>query len=148
MILNITEAANLALHSLVYLANNQESWPISTARAAKPFQASEAHLNKVFQRLNKAGLVGSVRGPRGGYVLARGAAEITLLEIFEAIDGPLPRETCLLGRHSCTFGSCIFGTLLPTIHGMVSDHFSGTTLADLIEASGDTPAQDASPAAG
>jgi len=77
MILNITEAANLALHSLVYLANHQAAWPISTARAAAPFSASEAHLNKVFQRLNKAGLVGSVRGPRGGFVLAREPAEIT-----------------------------------------------------------------------
>jgi len=137
MILNITEAANLALHSLAYLANHQADWPISTANAAKPFQASEAHLNKVFQRLNKAGLVGSVRGPRGGFVLARDPGEITLLEIFEAIDGPMPKETCLLGRHTCTFGNCIFGTLLPTIHGMVSEHFAGTSLADLIEVSGE-----------
>jgi len=132
MILNITEAANLALHSLVFLANNRENWPISTARAAAPFGASEAHLNKVFQRLNKAGLVGSVRGPRGGFLLAREPGEITLLEIFEAMDGPLPREHCLLGNEACTFGSCIFGSLLPAIHGMVSDHFSGTTLADLM----------------
>jgi Rrf2 family protein len=136
MILNITEAANLALHSLVYLANNQGDWPISAARTAAPFGASEAHLNKVFQRLNKAGLVGSVRGPRGGFVLARDAEEITLLEIFEAIDGPLPRGHCLLGKEACTFGSCIFGGLLPAIHGMVSDHFSGTTLADLMAESG------------
>lgn len=137
MILNITEAANLALHSLVYLANHQEAWPISTARAAAPFSASEAHLNKVFQRLNKSGLVKSVRGPRGGFVLARGPAEITLLEIFEAMDGPLPREHCLLGNEVCSLGNCIFGGLLPAIHGMVSDHFSGTTLADLMEASGE-----------
>jgi len=132
MILNITEAANLALHSLVYLANNQDDWPISAARAAAPFSASEAHLNKVFQRLNKAGLVNSVRGPRGGFVLAREPEQITLLEIFEAIDGPLPREHCLLGNKSCNLGSCIFGGLLPTIHSMVSEHFSGTTLADLV----------------
>ncbi len=138
MILNITEAANLALHSLVFLANNQENWPISAARAAAPFGASEAHLNKVFQRLNKAGLVGSVRGPRGGFMLARDAEEITLLEIFEAIDGPLPREHCLLGKEACTLGSCIFGGLLPAIHGMVSDHFSGTTLADLMAESGNS----------
>ena len=72
------------------------------------------------------------------YIAGGAEDEITLLEIFEAIDGQLPNETCLLGRHSCTFGNCIFGTLLPTIHGMVSDHFSGTTLADLIVASGET----------
>jgi len=132
MILNITEAANLALHSLVFLANHQDDWPISTARAAAPFSASEAHLNKVFQRLKKSGLVDSVRGPRGGFVLAREPREITLLEIFEAMDGPLPREHCLLGRQACTLDSCIFGNLLPTIHGMVSEHFSKTTLADLI----------------
>jgi Rrf2 family protein len=135
----VSEAANLAIHAVTYLAAQNRSEPVSTAQVAKHFGVSEAHLSKVFQRLTKAGFVKSIRGPRGGFVLADDPAAITLKQIYESIDGPLSRGGhCLLGRRSCDLKRCIFGDLMNNIHQQVDEHLSRTTLADLI--SGTHPA--------
>ena len=134
MILNISEAANLGIHALAYLAKLQEPAPVSTAQVANTLGVSEAHLSKVLQRLTRAGLVRSVRGPRGGFVLAKPPDAITLLETYEAIDGRLQRdETCMLGSRDCSLDSCVFGNLLQNVHAQVDEHFSKTTLADLLD---------------
>ena len=129
----ISDAATLAIHALVYIANQQESKPISTGKVAESFGFSEAHLSKVFQRLNKSGFLKSVRGPRGGFLLAKDPQSITLLNIYEAIDGPISRHgTCLLHKTECEFGECIFGDLLESIPAQIESHFSKTTLGDIV----------------
>jgi Rrf2 family protein len=132
MILNISEAANLALHAMSYLADNKDPGPVAAATVTEVFGISKDHLNKVFQRLKKAGLVNSVRGPKGGYSLARDTKDITLLEIYETMDGPLSRGFCLMKLPACSRGKCIFGTLISDVHNQVHSHFATTTLADLI----------------
>jgi Rrf2 family transcriptional regulator, nitric oxide-sensitive transcriptional repressor len=128
----ISEAATLAIHALAYIANQNETKPISTGKVAESFGFSEAHLSKVFQRLNKSGFLRSVRGPRGGFILAKDPEDITLLDIYEAIDGPISRHgPCLLHKKECEFGDCIFGDLLESIPEQIENHFSSTTLADL-----------------
>ena len=133
MIFKISEAANLGIHALTYLANNPEAQPVSTGLVAEQLDASENHLSKVFQRLTKAGLVKSVRGPSGGFSLAWAPEQITLLEIYEAIDGALKEEACMLGHPACDRSECVFGDLISTIHDKVNDHLSKTTLRDLVE---------------
>jgi Rrf2 family nitric oxide-sensitive transcriptional repressor len=130
--LNISEAANLAIHALAYLARDGVDRPVAAATIAGSLEVSEAHLVKVLQRVKKVGLVDSVRGPRGGFTLARPLADISLLDIYEAIDGPLSRETCLLGARACRLDDCVFGTLLQDVGRQVGDHFANTTLADLL----------------
>ncbi len=131
----ISEAATLAIHALAHLAKSPDSSPVSTASVAKQFGFSEAHLSKVFQRLTKVGFVKSVRGPQGGFVLADDPATISLLAIYEAIDGPLSRhKQCLLEKPDCEFNKCLFGDLLESIPDQIDAHLSGTTLADFAEA--------------
>ena len=130
----ISEAATLAIHALAYIATQQDPKPISTGKVADFFGFSEAHLSKVFQRLNKSGFLKSVRGPRGGFVLAKDPESITLLNIYEAIDGPISRHgTCLLHKADCPFGDCIFGHLLESIPAQIESHLSNTTLGDLVK---------------
>ncbi len=133
MIFNISEAANLAIHALTYLANNPDLQPISTGQVAEALDASDNHLSKVFQRLTKVGLVKSIRGPRGGFYLAWEPGDITLLEIYEAIDGVLGENSCLLDHPSCDRETCVFGDLVSNIQNKVNNHFKNTTLAHLIE---------------
>jgi Rrf2 family protein len=129
----ISEAATLAIHALAYLARQQDSKPVSTGKVAKSFGFSEAHLSKVFQRLNKSGFLRSVRGPQGGFVLAKDPDSIALLDIYEAIDGPISRHgTCLLHKAECEFGGCVFGELLETIPRQIESHLSRTTLGDFV----------------
>jgi len=132
MNLSISEAANLAIHAMTYLATQKDSQPVTTAQVAQSFGFSENHLSKVFQRLTKAGLVKAIRGPRGGFILAKKPQTITLRRIYETIDGPLTRHgNCLLGEPTCGLQECVFGDLLESLHEQVAEHFSKTTLADL-----------------
>jgi Rrf2 family protein len=133
VILNISEAANLGIHALAHLARQPGVAPVTTAAIAAKYGVSEAHLSKVFQRLSKAGLVASVRGPRGGYRLARAPGKISLRDIYEALDGPLRKGRCLLGKPRCALERCVFGGLLEDVHRRVAEHLTKTTLAEVGE---------------
>lgn len=128
--LNISEAASLGLHAMALLAAKEEHH-LSAGEMAKHLKASEAHLAKVLQRLAHMGLVHSVRGPHGGFWLARRAEEISLLEIYEAIEGPLCGDTCLLESPVCYGTSCILGGLIETVNRQVREYLSGTKLSEL-----------------
>jgi Rrf2 family protein len=129
-VLRISDAASLGLHAMVLLAvDSQEE--ISTRKIASELQVSEAHLSKVLQRLGKVGLVASTRGPKGGFALGRKAEEITLLEVYEAIDGPLVPNNCLLGSRICGGERCILGDLLERIDRQVREYLATARLNEL-----------------
>ena len=134
MFLKISDAANLGIHALAYMAEQYESQrPVATAEAAEVFQVSANHLSKVLQRLTRAGLVKSIRGPRGGFVLAKAPSAITLRDVYEAIDGAVTIEdACILGTKHCGISHCVFGNLVDDVQNRVSNHFSNVTLADVV----------------
>lgn len=120
----------MAIHAMVFLAS--ESGRIVPSREiATKLRSSEAHLSKVLQRLAKAGLVSSTRGPKGGFVLKRSAREISLLEVYEAIEGRLEVTKCLLGQPICHGRRCIFGDLLRHVDQQTRKYFSRNMLSDL-----------------
>jgi len=129
-ILKMSEAVSLAMHGIVYLAENPEG-PVSVADIAHQLNSSEHHLSKVFQRMTKAGLVKPRKGRRGGFVLARAAGSITLLEVYEAIEGPLRIDECLLNRRICGGKKCILGGLLKEVGKKTKRHLSKTRLSGL-----------------
>ena len=131
-VLRISEAASLALHTATFLAANPGRW-ISTREVASVLNASEAHLSKVLQRLTKAGLVKAVRGPGGGVALEEDKRDVRLLDVYEAIEGPLPPSKCLLGKPICG-GNCILGNLVGSLNEQVRNHLANTRLSDLSRA--------------
>lgn len=131
-VLKISEAASLAIHAMVYLAAKPER-RVSSTEIAGVLDVSEAHLSKVFQRLVKAGLADSVRGRNGGFTLTRDAKHITLLEIYEFIEGPLVLTQCLLGKPVCRGDRCILGNLLETVDKRVRNYLAKTKLMALTE---------------
>jgi len=88
------------------------------------------------QRLVKVGLLTSRRGPGGGFVLGREADKISLLEILEAMDGPMSDCKCLLGRKKCLFGGCALGALLTHVNHQVRVFMASRNLIDLVGPSG------------
>jgi Rrf2 family protein len=129
-LLRISEATSLALHSVVFMAGNPDrSFP--TAEIALALHSSESHLSKVLQRLANLGLVRSSRGPGGGFTLSRPADQITLLEVYEAVEGPLTPSDCLLDTPVCGGAHCVLGGLLATVNHQVLQYLAGTRVADL-----------------
>lgn len=128
--LKISEAAAIALHSAALIAAAQDKLLSARAIAAR-FQVSEAHVSKVLQRLVKAGLASSLRGPRGGFGLARPAEEITLLAVYEAIEGPIEPAACLFTTPLCEGDACILGPVMTDVNEILRKSLSGTRLSDL-----------------
>jgi len=129
-ILKISDATALALHSMVHLAITPDGQS-TTAEIAELFDASRHHLAKVHQRLTKLGFIRSHRGPTGGVSLAKEPSQITLLEIYEAMEGEMICTPCLFGKDVCPRSDCVLGKLLPGLARQVRNYFEQTTLAEL-----------------
>lgn len=121
-ILNISEGSTIGLHAAVHLSKGSGE-PITTKEAAESMKVSAAHLSKILQRLARAGIVKAVRGPKGGYLLSRPLNDIRLLDVFEAIEGPLKLSRCLLSQPRCGIDGCMLGDMLGQINKQVVQHF-------------------------
>jgi Rrf2 family protein len=128
--LKLSEAASLALHTMVYLAG-LPGRQVSVREIAGDLDVSEAHLSKVLQRLARDRLVNSVRGPKGGFSLNSRYAEISLLDIYESIEGPLHDRHCFRTTRVCNSNDCIFGGLLGDVNMQVREYLSKTKLPQL-----------------
>ena len=110
-IFKLTESANLALHAMMLLAEDAAR-PRDTAAMAKQIDSSVHHLSKVMQRLQRGGLVTSIRGPKGGFRLAVNPAKVTLLEVYTAVEGEFEIQHCLMGHPVCNHPNCPLGAAL------------------------------------
>lgn len=128
--IKFSESSTIGLHAMLHLAVHGHEGPIQMKTVAEAYRLSEAHLAKVLQRLGKAGLIRAARGPNGGYTLCRAASEVTLLEVYEAIEGEVGIRTCLLSEAVCTSGCCELGALVGSVQQELRRHLGATTLAD------------------
>ncbi len=125
-----TEAVALALHSMVLIAEDPKiRW--TTQQIAEKFGVSANHLSKVHTRLVHHGMLTSVRGPKGGLVLGRAPETITLMDIYELIEGQSLSGSCLFGRTECMNGSCIFGNFLDGLNSQIRRYFQETVPSDI-----------------
>ncbi|MGQ1889962.1 RrF2 family transcriptional regulator [Thermophagus sp. OGC60D27] len=129
-IVTLTEAASIGLHSMVMIARADEM--LNVSKISELIGSSRHHIAKVMQRLSKEGLVSSNRGPSGGFVLKKEPGEIKLLDIYEAIEGPLNVQTCPMNRDHCPFGKCLMGDLSPSVSKQIKDYLEGHTLQDYL----------------
>ncbi len=129
--LRISDAANLAMHAMSVLAASNGNGQSSVTKLAQRLGVSEHHLAKVMQRLSKVGLVKSRRGPKGGFSLGKPADEIVLMDVFEAIEGPVPERTCLLDKKVCDGKHCLLGDLVQSVNAQVREHLAETRLSDM-----------------
>jgi Rrf2 family protein len=130
--IKISDAASIAIHAVTLLAARKDEM-VTTPEVAKRLEVSEAHLSKVMQRLARAGLVSSVRGPGGGFSLTRNPNKITLLQVYESIDGQISYSNCLFDTAICDSDNCVFGELLGNVNKQVKTYLSKTTLFDVAD---------------
>ena len=87
--LKLTRAANYALHALVYMAGQKKKQPVPSHHIAADRGIPERFLLKVLKPLVSTRVLLSIKGPHGGYLLAKPPGDISLLEVLEAVDGPI-----------------------------------------------------------
>lgn len=99
--MKVRRSAAYALHALMYMVRHSTQLPATTETIAKAEGVPSGYLAKIFQRLVKAGFVRAVRGKNKGYVFAKPPEEISLLELFEAVEGGPLFDECFLKHCEC-----------------------------------------------
>ena len=128
--MEISKASATAIHGLAYLADAPGQAPLDVKEIAGGLGMPQGYLAKTFQILSKNLLVHSRRGPKGGYVLARNPEDITLLEIVEAIEGPVATSQCeFLSDEQCRlFDRCKIRDQLQDIREQTRELYKNVTL--------------------
>jgi Rrf2 family protein len=102
--MQITRQADYALRAVIYLSRLGPEQRAATSQIAIEQRIPPSFLAKIVSQLSVAGLLQTSRGARGGVSLARSPQEITVLEVVEAIDGPILLNECVGCGGVCTFG--------------------------------------------
>src|SRR5262245_40753830 len=101
--MHITRQADYAVRAVLHLARIGNGERTATSAVASEQNIPPSFLAKIISQWSIAGLLHTARGAHGGVRLARDAREITLLEVVEAIDGPIRLNECVGGEGMCTF---------------------------------------------
>ncbi len=128
-IINISEAVTIALHSVILIAkkNGQQ---VNVNYIANATESSKFHIAKVLQKLVKDGFLGSNRGPSGGFYLIDEPKEVTLLQIYESVEGRIVVSKCPMGKETCPLGTCVFEDMTMKMTKEFRDYLDSKTLAD------------------
>ena len=101
--MQITRQADYAIRAVRYLAKHGSNERIATSKVATEMKIPGSFLAKIISQLSIAGLLKTSRGARGGVSLAREPKDISLLEVVEAIDGPILLNECVGTYKPCDF---------------------------------------------
>ena len=101
--MQITRQADYAVRAILHLARQNAGERAATSQIAQEQHIPPSFLAKIISQLSIAGLLHTSRGARGGVTLARAPKDITLLEVIEAIDGPIQLNECVGDNGLCTF---------------------------------------------
>jgi len=135
--LRLSKKTEYALFAMVDMAGVPAREPATVRSLAERYSLPQELLGKVLQTLKKEGMLDSIQGVKGGYMLARKAESISLAEIIEAIEGPFTFMSCS-GEISCTcnlFDTCTIKSPLEVIQQGLENYFKSISLNDLCKKS-------------
>lgn len=122
-----------AMRALVYLALNRDKGPVATKTLAGAQDIPVEFAYKILQKLTRAGLTGRRMGAHGGFVLGRDPEHISLLEVIQAIQGPVAVRKCCLGLDNCPRSpSCIVMPKLEKLQVSLKKSLKDITLAKVM----------------
>lgn len=135
--MHISKSAGYAVHGLVYLVTKQTGDPVQISEIAEYQNVSRTYLAKIFQQLSTARIIIGQRGITGGYMLARKASEITLLDVIEAVDGPVIKRHCCLGVMNCEIKDrCSVLDSFVTANNLFADYLRSVTIDKIVSRHG------------
>jgi len=136
--MRLTTKGRFAVTAMIDLALRQNSGPVTLAAISKRQNISLSYLEQLFGKLRRHELVESVRGPGGGYSLAKLARNVTVADIIFAVDEPLDATSCG-GKRDCTSGNdgkpgkCMTHELWATLNRKMVDYLDSVSLQDLVD---------------
>jgi Rrf2 family protein len=131
--MQITRETDYAIRCVLYLVENPGKI-IMVDSIAKDKEIPKSFLAKILQKLTKADIVKSFRGVKGGFRLLRNPDRITLLNVVEAIEGPIAMNSCVLDKSICSLSdSCSVHPVWVDVREKLEDWLGQYTFADLSE---------------
>lgn len=135
--MQITRQADYALRAMLFLARQEPQNRSATSQIAEKMLIPPSFLAKIISQLSIAGLIHTSRGARGGVTLAREPEKITLLEVIEAIDGPIELNQCVFSSAVCPFGDeCPVRMVWCDTQTDLVDKLRNSTFLDLVKKEG------------
>ena len=130
--MELTRKGEYAIRGIVFLASQPADKICLLSDIASAVDVPQTFLAKIFQQFSKIGLVRSYRGTGGGFVLGRPPEKITLLEVVEAVEGPIVPNRCVTGDGECNRSStCNVHPVWVSVQDQVRDILEKVTLKDL-----------------
>ena len=130
--MRLTTKGRFAVTAMVDLSMRQTRGPVTLAAISERQHISLSYLEQLFGKLRRAKLVNSVRGPGGGYNLAKPTGSITVAEIISAVDEPIDATQCA-GKENCNDDRrCITHDLWATLNEKMNDYLTSVSLADVV----------------
>jgi len=130
--MKLTRASSYALHAVVYMAGQKPNKPVPSHLVARARGIPERFLLKVLKPLVSVRILHSIKGPNGGYRLARPANQVSLLELIEAVDGPIRGQSPLSQDESDNALNRKLDTICKQTADLTRRHLEKIRLADLI----------------
>jgi len=131
--MRLTTKGRFAVTAMMDLALRGDDGPVALAGVSERQKISLSYLEQLFGKLRRYNLVDSVRGPGGGYCIARPLNMVTVADIVRAVDEPLDATQCG-GRENCLDDHrCMTHDLWTALNAKMYDYLSSVTLADLAE---------------
>jgi Rrf2 family iron-sulfur cluster assembly transcriptional regulator len=131
--MRLTTKGRFAVTAMLDLALHSSRGPVTLAGISERQKISLSYLEQLFGKLRRRALVESVRGPGGGYNLARDPAELSVADIISAVEEPIDSTQCG-GRENCLDSRrCMTHDLWESLNTTVFDFLSGVKLSHLVE---------------
>lgn len=130
--MELTRKGDYAIRGIIYLASQPPNKISLLSEIAMAVDVPQTFLAKIFQQFSKTGIVKSFRGTGGGFLLAGPPENITLLQVVEAVEGPILPNRCVLKPGECERDSfCTVHPVWLKVQHQVRDILSDVTLKDL-----------------
>jgi Rrf2 family iron-sulfur cluster assembly transcriptional regulator len=132
--MQITRAGEYGVLGLMHLARRKPGQRAMIDEVSRDERIPRSFLGKIFQQLARAGLVRSVRGSHGGFALLKNPAEISVLQIIEAVEGKIVFQRCRMDKPDCEHaGGCALCGLFERAQDGIKEVLTQTTLRDLLD---------------
>jgi len=131
--MRLTTKGRFAVTALLDLAMQRSNGPVKLAEISKRQQISLSYLEQLFTKLRQRKLVNSVRGPGGGYCLAKKMEHVSVADIILAVDEPIDSTQCG-GKENChNDKKCMTHDLWKKLNTLIFDHLSSVSLKQLAD---------------